>query len=163
MNPNNLFYYFSMLAAYLWLPTQFAHLFFKPPCMAEGWNGKPWTNLQSTSKSWSAFYFILSFVLVFYLRSCWIMYADLDLISPIILAYRHSLSNYIDNGYVSFSLRTYYGHLAGFKWSWITLLICYQHLFTNTTPQNIASQLYLEKVMFHGIIFQSQPATCPVL
>lgn len=91
------------------------------------------------------------------------MCTDFDLISPLLLAYVHSLSNYIDNGYVSFSLWTYYGHLAEFNWSWITLLICYQHLFTNTIPQHIALQLYLEKVMFHGTVFQSQPATCPML
>lgn len=61
------------------------------------------------------------------------MCADFDLISPIILAYMHSLSNYVDNGYVSFSLETCYGHLAEFKWYWITLLICYPYLFTNAT------------------------------
>lgn len=160
MNPSNLFYYFSMLAAHLWLPTQFVHLFFKPPCMAKEWNGKSWTNFQSTSKSWSVFYFILSFVPVFYLGSYWIMCTDFDLISSIILAYMHSLSNYIDNGYVFFSLWMYYGHLAEFKWSWITLLICYQHLFTNTIPQCIASPLYLGQVMFHGVVSQRQPAAC---
>lgn len=88
-------------------------------------------DLQSTSKSWSVFYFILSYVLVFYSRSYCIMCTDFDLISPVILAYMHPLSNYINNGYVSFSLWAYYRHLAEFKWSWITLLICYQHLFTN--------------------------------
>lgn len=88
-------------------------------------------DLQSTSKSWSVFYFILFYVLVFYSRSYWIMCTDFDLISPIILAYMHPLSNYINNGYVSVSLWTYFGHLAEFKWSWITLLICHQHLFTN--------------------------------
>lgn len=141
MNPNNLFHYFSMLAAQLWLPTQFVHLFFNPPCTAKERSGKSWTDLQSTSKSWTVFYFILSFVSVFYLRSYWIMYTDFDLISPTTLAYMHSLSNYINNGCVSFSLWTYYGYLAEFKLNWINLLICYQHLFTNTIPQYTVSQL----------------------
>lgn len=120
-------------------------------------------SLQSTSKSWRVFYFILSFVSVFYLKSYWIMCTGFDLIPPIILAYMNSLSNYIDNGYVSFSLWTYYGYLAECKWSWITLLICYQHLFNKRYIPIYCSQLYLEKIMFRGIIFWSQPATCPML
>ena len=100
-------YYFSMLGAQLWLPTQFVHLFFNSLRMAKEWSGKSWADLQSSSKSWTVFYFILSFVSVFHLRPCWIMCTNFDLISPITLAYIHSVSNYISNGYVSFSLWTY--------------------------------------------------------
>lgn len=106
------------------------HLLFNPPAWQrnEMESHEP-ISLQSTSKLWRVFYFILSFVSVFYLKSYWIMCTGFDLIPPIILAYMNSLSNYIANGYVSFSLWIYYGYLADFKWSWITLLICYQHLF----------------------------------
>lgn len=153
MNPNNIFYYFSMLVAHLWLPPHFVHFFFSALCLGKEWNTKSWTHLQSTSKPLSVFYFFLSSVSVFYLRSWWILSTGFDLIFPIILAYMHSQSNDKDNVYASFSLWTYYKHLAEFKWSWRYLLICYQHLFTN----NILSQS-LEKVMFHGNVFQSQPA-----
>lgn len=132
MNANNTFYYFSTLAARLWLPTQFVYFFFSALFMGKEWNTKSWTHLQSTSKPLNVFYFFLSSVSVFYLRSYWIMCTVSDLIFPIVLAYMHSLSNYKDNGYVSFSLWTYYPHLAEFKWSWRNLLICYQHLFTNS-------------------------------
>lgn len=123
-----------MLAAHLWLQTQFVHFFFSALCMGKEWN----------TKSLTHFYFFLSSVSIFYLRSYWIMSTGFDLIFPIILAYTHSLSNCKDNGYATFSLWTYYKHLAEFKWSWRNLLICYQYLFTNNIlPHSVPWKSYI--------------------
>lgn len=56
---------------------------------------------------------------------------------------------------------SHYGHImdmcvAEFKRSWITLLICYQYLFTSSIPQSTAAQLYLEKVMLELYFRASQ-------
>lgn len=140
MKPNN-FCYFSTLDAYLWLPTQFL---LQCPLHGKGMKYKVMNSSPIYQQTIKCFLFFLSSVSIFYLRSYWIMCTGFYLISPIILAYMHSLSNYKNNGYASFSLWTYYKHLAEFKWSWRNLLICYQHLFTNSIlPLSVPWKSYI--------------------